>query len=48
MYGFKLYTETTKYNILVAERIVFCRRKIDKFFEKINNVYLGISNKFNV
>jgi len=35
-------------NLLVAERVVFCRRLIEKSIGKINVVYLGMSNRFNV
>jgi len=44
--GIKMCTETTK--LLVAERVVYCRRLIKKFTGNINIVYLGMSNRFNV
>lgn len=33
---------------MVVERIVLIERKIEKFFELINSVDTGISNRYNV
>ena len=33
---------------MVVEHIVYCKKKIVKFFLDINKEYTGISNKYNV